>query len=62
MARNVNVQTLGTATTPTVSVATPVVSVTPGPVTMIGLHVLDVVATLSNGEKSEAHLNIQVDF
>lgn len=52
----------GTATTPSVSVTSPVVSVTLGPVTVIGLHVLDVVATLSNGEKSEAHLNIQVDF
>jgi len=53
----------GTASTPTVSIAlAPIVQVTIGPLSVGGEHLLSVVATLSDAEKSEVRLRIQVNF
>jgi uncharacterized membrane protein len=52
----------GASTTPTVEVTTPIAVVTFGPVTSLGRHIVDVLATYSNGEKSAARLNVDVTF
>ena len=51
----------GVATTPTVSVSSPYVYVTFGAVTVLGVHYISVLATLSNTEKAEIVLVISVD-
>ena len=53
----------GTPTTPVVrGIVDNVVQVQLGPVSVTGEHVLSVIATYSNGEKSEVRLKISVDF
>jgi hypothetical protein len=52
----------GSASTPTVAVATPIVNVTLGPLSVTGLHVLDILATYSDSEKSAVRLMIEVAF
>ena len=53
----------GAATTPTVGViASPYVPVKLGPLAVLGKHLLYVLATYSNGEKSEACIRIHVEF
>ena len=51
----------GAATTPTVSVSSPYVYVTAGTLTVLGVHYISVLATLSNAEKAEIVLVISVD-
>jgi len=51
----------GTATSPTVSVSSPYVYVTVGALTVLGVHYVSVLATLSNTEKAEIVLVISVD-
>ena len=50
------------ASTPTVAVVTPLVHVTLGPLSVTGLHILDILATFSDSEKSAMRLNIEVKF
>ncbi len=51
----------GSASTPTVgSIVSNVVPVQLGPLTVTGLHTLSILATYSNGEKSEVQLSITV--
>ena len=53
----------GSASTPTVgTIANNTVPVTLGPLTVTGRHLLTVTATLSNGEKSQIQLAIDVIF
>ena len=53
----------GTASTPPVgAIVNGVVPVRLGPLSVTGLHVLDILATYSDGEKSEVKLNILVEF
>ena len=53
----------GSASTPSVgAIVDNVVPVTLGPLTAIGKHVLVVLATYSNAEKSEVRINIHVDY
>jgi hypothetical protein len=53
----------GAASTPTVSTAlAPIVQVTLGPLSVTGMHKLSVLATLSDGEKSEVLLQIPVNW
>jgi hypothetical protein len=52
----------GLATTPTVVVASPEVRVTFGPVSVTGQHSISVLATLSDGEKSELKLLVPVQW
>lgn len=48
----------GTATTPSVSVTSPYVYVTVGPLNTIGVHYIDISATISDGDISTARLSI----
>jgi len=50
----------GTAATTTVAVSSPKIVVTLGPLSVSGVHILSLVATLSNSEKSEIEANITV--
>jgi hypothetical protein len=53
----------GTASVPVVSVvAAPIVHVTLGPLSVIGEHIVKIVATLSDAEKSEMRLRIPVQY
>ena len=53
----------GVASTPVVgSISNNIVPVKLGPLTVVGLHGLSVLATYSNGEKSEVRVQIKVDF
>lgn len=52
----------GTAVTPTVAAASPLVNITLGPLTVTGVHKCLVTATLSDGEKSEILLIIPVKW
>jgi hypothetical protein len=53
----------GTASTPTVSTAlAPIIQVTIGPLAVSGKHEVSVLATLSDGEKSEIQLVIVVAY
>lgn len=53
----------GTPTTPSVgAIQNNIVPVTLGPVLITGVHYLDVLAILSDGEKSACRLAIQVNF
>ena len=52
----------GGADTITPTVATPNVTARLGPLSVTGVHYLDVVATMSNGEKKAVRYLIQVDF
>jgi hypothetical protein len=57
-----HVPSSGIATTPTVSMAQkPLIGVTLGPVGVLGVHTLIILATLSDGEKIEARLRIPVN-
>jgi hypothetical protein len=50
----------GAASSPTVAVSTPYVHVTLGALAVTGLHILDIVATFTDSEKSSVRLNIEV--
>jgi hypothetical protein len=52
----------GSPSTPTVAVASPYVNVTLGAQTAVGRHVLDVLATLTDGDKSSLRLEIDVIY
>lgn len=53
----------GSAATPVVgAIASGVVPVQLGPLSVTGWHVLTCLATLNNGEKSEIRLNFEVSF
>lgn len=53
----------GSASTPTVgSISNNIVPVVLGTLSVTGVHYLDVLATLSNNEKSEIRLVIRVEF
>jgi hypothetical protein len=53
----------GTASTPTViNTLAPIIQVTLGPLTVTGKHEVSVLATLSDGEKSEINLVIVVAY
>lgn len=53
----------GDATTPTVTTnLAPIIGVTLGPLDVVGIHKLSVLATYSDGEKSEVLLTISVNF
>ncbi len=53
----------GTATTPTVgTISANIVPVVVGPLAVLGLHYIDIVATLSDGNKSEARIELAVLF
>ena len=58
----VHIPPSGTPGTPTVVTATPLVNVTLGPLSMVGHHILDITATLSDTEKSEMRLHLWVNF
>ena len=52
----------GTASTPTVTAASPYVTAQIGPLAVTGIHYLDVQATFSNGEKSEQRIAFAVNY
>jgi hypothetical protein len=52
----------GTALTLTPQVATPYVETMFGPVSVTGIHIVDVLAVLSDGQKSEVRIHIPVRF
>jgi len=53
----------GTASTPNVgTIANNIVPVELGPLAVTGIHFVAVLASLSNGEKSEARIQIKVDY
>lgn len=52
----------GAPSVPTVVVSSPLVTVTLGPLSVTGNHILDVLATLSDGEKSAVRLLITVPY
>lgn len=52
----------GSATTPAVSVSSPYVYITVGPLTVTGMHYVDVAATFSDGDKSTARIVIDTFF
>jgi hypothetical protein len=52
----------GLAVVPTVVVQSPMVLVTLGPLTVLGEHLLSVLATLSDAEKTEIRLHLPVNW
>ena len=52
----------GSASSPAVAVASPVVTVTFGPLSVTGDHRVDILATLSDGEKPLVRLWVPVHF
>ena len=52
----------GAATTPTIQVTSPYVYVTVGPLTVTGVHYIDVVATFSDEHIDDIRLIFQVDY
>ena len=52
----------GAATNPTEQVTSPIVYVSTGPLTVTGIHYVDVVATFSDGHIDDIRLVIRVDY
>lgn len=52
----------GSAASVTISASSPYVNATLGPLAVTGIHLLDVTATLSDGEKSAVRVMLKVDY
>jgi len=52
----------GTATNPVEQIASPIVYVKTGPLGVLGMHIVDVLATNSDGTKDDIRIYIRVDY